>query len=79
MKIFNSTSRKGPRVALSILALLAAGWLVTAAPAWVFMALGMGAGVGLAGVLGVASVLALGDLLARRPHWASGHRPKLSH
>ncbi len=77
MKIFDIiTSRSGALVALSVIVSLAIVWLVTAAPAWVFMALGLGAAVGLAGVVGVAAVLALGGLLSGPPHLHHTHRPK---
>ncbi len=79
MKISDSiTSRCGTIVALSVGVSLAIVWLATASPGWAFMALGLGAGVGLAGMLSVAAVMALGGALCEPPHLRHTHRPKPS-
>jgi hypothetical protein len=66
--------RIGPGVVL-----LAILWLVTGAPAWAFMALGLGAAIGLVGVLAVAALMALGAIASGPPQRRHSHRPKPSH
>ncbi len=79
MKIFDITTSRGRAiVAFSVVVLLAIVWLVTATPGWAFMALGLGAGVGLAGMLSVAAVMALGGFLCEPPHLRHTHRPERS-